>query len=176
MRTAVIGGPEREFRYELRRIWADDLTLLVAVMLNPSTADAESDDQTIRRLMALARNWGEGGLLIVNLYAYRASAPKALAGAKDAVGPCNATFLEAAMLYAGGHGRRALAAWGAPPPSLAKADHAMRSRQVTAMAKAHGVDLYCLGATRDGHPMHPMARGKQHIPRDVMPNVWKAAA
>jgi hypothetical protein len=176
MRTAVIGGPEREFRYELRRVWADDLPLLVAVMLNPSRADAESDDPTIRRLMALARNWGKGGLLVVNLYAFRASVPKALARAPDAVGPRNAAFLEGAMLYAGGHGRRALAAWGGPPALLARADHEARSRQVTAMAKARGVDLYCLGTTRAGHPMHPMARGRHRIPRDVVPNIWKAAA
>lgn len=171
-----MGGPEREFRYELRRIWADDLPLLVVVMLNPSTADAGSDDPTIRSLMAPAQKQGDGGLLVVNLYAFRASVPKELAGAPDAVGPRNAAFLDEAMHYAGGHGRRALAAWGAPPPSLAEADHEARARQVAALAKARSVDLYCLGMTRDGHPMHPLARGRHGLPRDAVPSIWKAAA
>lgn len=175
MRTAVIGGLGREFRYELRRIWDDGLPLVVVIMLNPSTADADIDDPTIRRLMVFARNWGQGGLLVVNLYAFRAAAPAALARARDPIGPRNATFMEAAMIYAGGHGQRALAAWGAPPASLG-ADHAARSRQVTAMAKARGVDLYCLGTTRDGHPMHPMARGRHAIPHDVVPGIWRVAA
>src|ERR1700733_11688299 len=39
------------------------------VMLNPSTADAEKDDATIRRCVGFAKSWNYERLAVVNLYA-----------------------------------------------------------------------------------------------------------
>jgi hypothetical protein len=71
------------YRYRLWRRWADGPTVLF-VMLNPSTADADVDDPTIRRCIGFARSWGAGALEVVNLYAWRATQPAEL---KAAVGP-----------------------------------------------------------------------------------------
>lgn len=48
----------------------------VFAMLNPSTADAEMDDPTIRRCVAFAKAWGYDRMEVVNLFAWRATDPK----------------------------------------------------------------------------------------------------
>src|SRR5262245_19133112 len=77
------------YRYWLTRTWDNSLRRVCWVMLNPSTADAEQDDPTIRRCVGFARSWGAGGIIVVNLFAFRASDPKALLRAADPVGPDN---------------------------------------------------------------------------------------
>ena len=63
------------YRYSLTRRFADGLDL-VFVMLNPSTADADKDDPTIRRCCGFADRMGFGGIIVVNLFALRAAAPE----------------------------------------------------------------------------------------------------
>ncbi len=77
------------YRYALWREWDASAPRLGFVLLNPSTADAENDDPTLRRCMGFARAWGYGSLQIVNLFAYRATVPDALRWVADAVGPEN---------------------------------------------------------------------------------------
>ena len=60
------------YRYDLWRTWATG-PHVTFVMCNPSTADAEIDDPTIRRCIGFAQEWGFAGLVVVNLYAYRAT-------------------------------------------------------------------------------------------------------
>ena len=47
-------------------------------MLNPSTADANEDDLTTIRCMNFAKKWGYGGIMIGNIYPFRAKRPKDL--------------------------------------------------------------------------------------------------
>ena len=61
----------------------------MVIMLNPSTADADQDDSTIRRLIGFAKRWGNGVLNVVNLYAYRSTDRGALINVSDPVGPDN---------------------------------------------------------------------------------------
>jgi len=41
------------------------------IMLNPSTADDQVDDPTIRRCIGFSRAWGFGAMNVVNLFALR---------------------------------------------------------------------------------------------------------
>jgi hypothetical protein len=50
--------------------------MICFIGLNPSTADAEVNDPTIRRCIGFAHDWGFGGLLMLNLFAFRATDPK----------------------------------------------------------------------------------------------------
>ncbi len=164
--SAVIDGT---WRYELRRIWHAGQPLLVVCMLNPSTADAERNDPTIVTLMRVARAWGFGGLLVVNLFALRTSDPATLMRAADRVGPQNYHYLQNAIEYAREQGGRLLVGWGNC------GDIAGRDEWFADWAVSWGVDLICLGTTASGAPKHPLARGKHRIPADQKPVLWRAA-
>ena len=47
-------------------------------MLNPSTADGNKDDLSTIRCMNFAKKWGYGGIMIGNIYPFRAKRPKHL--------------------------------------------------------------------------------------------------
>ena len=77
------------YRYRLERVWDPSKPKLLFIMLNPSTADATHDDPTIRRITRFAKDWGYGGVLVGNLFAFRSTMPAALKIASDPIGPEN---------------------------------------------------------------------------------------
>lgn len=154
-RDAAI-SPCGRYRWSLRRIWDPAVQPVAFVMLNPSTADAEQDDPTIRRCMGFARSWGHGGLVVVNLFAYRATNPAAMKGANDPVGPEN----DQAILAAASSAARVVCAWGT------HGSFQSRDRRVAGDLLAAGIPLHALELTKDGHPRHPLyVKGdKQPVP------------
>ena len=66
------------YRYELHREWDKDKGKVLFIMLNPSTADGNEDDLTTRRCVKYAERWGYGGIMIGNIYPFRAKRPKHL--------------------------------------------------------------------------------------------------
>ena len=79
----------RKYRYVLSRTWNDKKKTILFIGLNPSTADEKIDDPTIRRCINYAQNWGYGSLLMVNLFAYRATIPTELKNVKNPIGNDN---------------------------------------------------------------------------------------
>lgn len=69
---------DRNYRYLLWRVWDENLPKIMFIGLNPSTANETDDDPTIRRVMAMAKSWGYGGVYIANCWAYVTSDPKLL--------------------------------------------------------------------------------------------------
>ncbi len=135
------------YRYWLARTW--DRTLLACrwVMLNPSTADATTDDPTVRRVMDFARRFGCGGIEVYNLFALRSPKPVALyAPDVDPVGPDNDTALRAIEAHAG----PVVVAWGA------HGGYRGRDAAVLRLLAEIGVRPLCLGVTKGGHPKHPL--------------------
>ncbi|MGG7580997.1 DUF1643 domain-containing protein [Rhizobium sp. Nf11,1] len=160
--SAVIDGA---YRYELRRTWDKAKPILPCCMLNPSTADHEKNDPTIRRLIEFATNWGYGGLVVVNLFAFRSPSPKDLPADLDrAIGPKNNEYVDGAFNLARHRNTPALAAWGNLPPHLT-----IVSTRLMERARHHFVNLVCLGTTLGGFPKHPMARGQHRVPSDQQP-------
>lgn len=143
------------YRYRLSRRWGagDQVTF---VLLNPSTADATQDDRTLRRCIGFARRWGYAGLNVVNLYAYRATDPKALWQAPDPVGPANDQYLQAA----GASGDLLVAGWGG---------HA-KTQRVDEVMKIPGFDrIHYLRLTKSGQPRHPL-----YLSGDLTPTRWRS--
>ena len=141
------------YRYALSRRW-DDGPTATFIMLNPSTADAERDDPTIRRCVGFAKALGCGRLVVGNLYAYRATKPADLWTAADPVGPENDATLRA-MAYTDGP---LIAAWGANA----------RSDRVEAARVILGSSLMALGLTKTGAPRHPL-----YLPASAQPTRWE---
>ena len=84
----------RKYRYVLSRQWGDSADNFVNfVLLNPSTADENSDDQTIRRCINLTRSWGYDGIYVTNLFAFRTRHPSILFHAVAPVGKENDKYL-----------------------------------------------------------------------------------
>lgn len=155
--SAVISADGR-YRYRLDRWWASDsvhgTTRMPFLMLNPSTADADDDDPTIRRCARFARRDGHSGITVVNLLAFRSTDPDQLATVDDPIGPDNVLTVVRVAETAG----YIVAAWGAHPA----ARDAWRS-YLQAFTKL-GIPVMCLGVTRDGYPRHPLyVRGDQPI-------------
>ena len=66
------------YRYELHREWDKKKGKVLFIMLNPSTACGVTDDLTTRRCVNFAKKWGYGGIMIGNIYPFRAKRPKDL--------------------------------------------------------------------------------------------------
>lgn len=97
------------YRYTLHRCWDESHYPLVFCMLNPSKADASKDDPTIRRCMGFARSNGYGGIVVINLFAFRATKPTDIpADLQEAVGPGNADHIKDVI-----KGHDVVVAWGA---------------------------------------------------------------
>jgi hypothetical protein len=138
------------YRYELKRRWSAGPTA-TWIMLNPSTADAEQDDPTIRRCIGFTKAWGLGGLTVVNLFALRSTDPKALTFARDPVGPGNDEAIHDAAVGA----RVVVCAWGA------HATAKDRAAQVLDLLDATLHTPMCLDRTKDGQPRHPLYMSKE---------------
>lgn len=153
------------YRYALFREKADrqeDLGTVTWVMLNPSTADAETDDPTLREVQKRTFGWGYGRAIVVNLYALRSSTPVALLTHPDPVGPEG----DDAIWEWASKGDLIVAAWGAHPMAAA------REWQVRTLMDANGRTLHHLGLTAGGFPKHPLARGRHRIPADQEAIPW----
>lgn len=148
------------YRYALWRRW-DEGKMLVFVMLNPSTADASKDDPTLKRCIGFAKSLGYPGVLVVNLFAFRATDPNRLLLAMDPVGPANRAALEGAVKHAttGGPGHVILG-WGAHVRRMR--GHAHGSLHTL---NARSNTYYCLERTLSGSPAHPLYLRKESKPK-----------
>ena len=143
LKDAVIDSTGK-YRYSLIRHWEPWKPKVLFVMLNPSTADANIDDPTIRRCINFAKSWGCGELEVVNLFAYRATNPKELKECEDPIGPENDMHISRAAMGKD----KIILAWGTNGSLLG------RDRQVKDIL--YSLHTQCLQQTKDGHPKHPL--------------------
>lgn len=148
MKSEAFLSDDRRFRFWLLRVWDEAKPILCLIGVNPSTADEKDDDNTIRREMAFAERDGFGGILKLNLYAFRATEPAVMwkaqkAGVDIIGGPRN--WCDALKGYAAHFGcTTVVAAWGG---------HG-KKRGPDVAARWPG--MKCFGVNGDGTPRHPL--------------------
>ena len=125
------------------------------VMLNPSTADGETDDPTIRRCVSFARAWGYDRMDVVNLFAYRATDPAELLKLNhgdDPVGPDNCQIVHGLIdereEFGGSAIDKVVCAWGNHGAHLGQDE--------TMLGWLADCPRYALKLSKDGHPSHPL--------------------
>jgi len=152
MNSAVI-SPCGRYRYTLRRDIdgvQKSRNPIVFVGVNPSTADADTDDATIRKLKGFCQRFGVGEFVIVNLFSYRATDVRELALCSDTKGPDHDYYVRSAFGQAG----CIVPMWG----DQTKLPLALRGEidRMTKLIKSMGVPVYAFGRTKLGDPMHPL--------------------
>lgn len=109
-------SPCRKYRYALWRIWDNTKPLVMFVGLNPSDANEHNDDPTMRRVKRFAKDWGFGGVYMMNVFAIVSSKPEILKTCDDPFGDNDKWLTEmkdkcSAVVFAWGnnkvHGRDA---------------------------------------------------------------------
>lgn len=149
--TAVFSDDYR-FRYRLERsrvatLFNQPTGTAVFVMLNPSVADDKVDDPTLLQCKWFAFElMGAAKLIVVNLYAFRATDPRDLVSAQYPVGPDNDRHILGALNEANAG---VVVAWGA------KAQKS-RVQWLADQAMHAGKPLWCLEKNKDGSPRHPL--------------------
>lgn len=140
------------------------LKIILWIMLNPSTANAQKGDRTVDTTVRFSELWGYNRIMIGNAYAFRTKDPKVMWDAQkrgiDIVGPQNDVYLRAMVKIVRASGGRVMSAWG----KHAKPD---RVEQIRALAG----EMYCLRTNKDRSPIHPL-----YQPSRLVPTIWEGMA
>ncbi len=151
---------DRVYRYVLYRsldgeAWDDpdpERRTVCFVMLNPSTADENTNDPTIEKLIKYGRLWGFHRLAVVNLFAYRETDSKKLrsiASTRDLVGPENDAYISSTVIYSS----KVVCAWG-NQGDIQDRGNAVRKR-LDLLALPPG-RVWCFKQSLVGQPVHPL--------------------
>jgi hypothetical protein len=145
------------YRYKLWRRWDHNKSTLAFCMLNPSTADARNNDPTVERCERRARDWGYGSLIVVNLFAWRSTDPRALRSVADPVGPYNFD----AILWAIEESTTFVCAWGGDGAILGMGQTILSRLREFYPGRAHALKI-----NGDGTPAHPL-----YLPYSLKPEL-----
>lgn len=151
-------------RYALwRRIGIYD-RIIHWIMLNPSSADGDTDDATMRRVTSYSQAWDFDLLTVGNLWSYRATKPadlrKWLNTGGEWVTRANAKS-DRRVAQMATRADRVIVAWGA----AGRKDR--RSLAMLRLLDSHGIEPYALSLTRRGEPVHPLRQAKSLQPRPL---------
>ncbi len=150
------------YRYRLTRVWDETGSRVLWIMLNPSTADADTDDPTIRRCITFAKGWGYGGIEVVNLFALRSTNPRQLRTQDDPVGEGNLDTIQEAALDMSN--TLIVCAWGAV------GRYKGIGQIVYDLCRESGVTLHILEMGKTGMPCHPL-----YLSAKREPQVWSSS-
>lgn len=139
----AVFSPDRRYRYALVRCPdRSSVRTVVWIMLNPSTADAFTNDPTVARVVRRSLDFDR--VVILNLWALRSPYPRVLREAADPVGPDNDEVIRRFVSEA----ETVVAAWGAFAAFAPE-----RIAHVRALVDR---PMLCLGFTLNGQPRHPL--------------------
>jgi len=140
--SGAIFSDDRKYRYALWRMWNPVLPILGCVGLNPSDANGERNDPTIKRGIVRGGRYGFGGFIMTNMHGLVSTDPNALLNNPDAVGELNDYYIKQMVELT----ECQICGWGSFKPVK------YRETAVYSMLK----NPVCLGVNDDGHPKHPL--------------------
>ena len=140
----------RTYRYRLDRnvdLLGDKVVAYFGV--NPSTADEDIDDATVRKWRGFSQRLQANRFIVGNVFAYRATDVSQLANVEDAVGPDNPMHLKSIIAEAD----ILIPCWGSrnklPQILWPHLDNLL-------FVLLHsGKPVYCFGKTASQDPKHP---------------------
>lgn len=130
----------RKYRFALWRIWDNSKPKLMFIGLNPSKANESENDNTIKRVVMIAKHNGYGGIYMLNAFAFISTNPDDL---KDLT--FNAAN-EAALICYSGQAQDVVFAWG---------DFKVVRERAKELIKMFP-DAKALHINKNGSPKHPL--------------------
>ncbi len=130
------------YRYKLWRIWDNTKPLAMCIGLNPSTANSQKNDATIRILQASLFKLGYGGFYMCNLFAFISSQPANLLTCADPLGENDGKLAEVQALC-----RDVIVCWGT----------FKQAKERIKLILPNYPNALCFGVNADGTPYHPRA-------------------
>ncbi len=159
-------SPCGHYRWWLERGWAPQRPRLIFIGLNPSRADRQRDDPTLRRLQGFARAWGYGALEVLNLFARISPSPAALRRGADPVGGETEDWIR--MRLAAHPGAALWLGWGNHGGWGDRDLAVLALLQDWWAAEGSRRPCFCLGVTASGRPRHPL-----YLAADLAPQPWR---
>ena len=135
-------SPDKMYRYKLWRIWDEELPLVMCIGLNPSTANADTNDPTINYLIKMLKILGYGGFYMMNLFAYISSKPEDLLTCADPIGDNDYYLSQVRSMCSD-----VIVCWGNFKQAKDRIEQVLPRYP---LAK-------CFGKNLNGTPMHPLA-------------------
>ena len=165
--AAVSSGSEASFssdgfyRWWLRRCLGKGEGCLFFLGLNPSRADGQRDDPTLRRLIGFTRQWGYRELLVLNLFARMSPSPAALLRVKDPIGAQNEVILHHWLAHwSRTPGMDLWCGWGGSGTCRGRDQQVLTwllgSWTERLQRYPDAAPPLCIGHTRGGQPRHPL--------------------
>lgn len=132
---------------------------LIVIGLNPSTATPQRPDPTIKRIMAIAEHNGFDSIIMLNLYAQRATKPEDLDRVCNPV--LHAENLKAvkwALEYAGRfYANERIPVWCAWGNLIKSRSYLSDCKKdIQAVLASVSAELLCISVTKEGQPIHPL--------------------
>jgi len=152
--TAII-SPCGQYRYRLERIIAMEGPVYAFFGINPSTADANLDDATVRKWIGFTKRWGASAFIVGNAFAYRATDVRELARHPMTVGQLATNHSHLVRIIADAD--YLVPCWG-NRNKVPKSLHASID-ELLELLRASGKPLLSFGLTASGDPMHPLMLG-----------------
>lgn len=130
-----------KYRYALWRIWDKSKPLVMFIGLNPSTANQETDDPTIKSVTRISRHNGYGGFYMMNLFGIISADPNVLKNCQDPQGD-NLEWHDTISERC----KDVVFAWGA----------FREARGIFKRFEYRYPNALCIGRNRGGSPKHPL--------------------
>ena len=148
---SAILSPCSMYRYRLTREVNQTGKIVIAYFgVNPSTADASNDDQTVKRWRGFAERNDAKRFIVGNVFAYRATDVKELSHVEDPIGPDNNAHIQSLIDEAD----VLVPCWGGRK-KLRKHLHVHLDALMQRLLQSNK-PVMCLGKTATNDPLHPL--------------------